>query len=410
MQTSSHQYRAQSTRRAARLVALVIGFATISPALPVDAALCDGLVGWWSLDGDATDSSGNGNDGTIFGATPAADRLGIPEHSYSFNGTGDYIDIYDNGTLKPSLPISVGAWIKPNDGSVFEVFWNDFNAGPFYNGVIANVVGGNFWIQFGDGGFAAPESRRSKAGSTTLSPGTWYHVVGVIRGPTDMSVYVNGVDDGGAYSGSGGPLVYNTNPGAIGKGTADRVYYANGLVDDVFMFARALSAEDVAALTQGATCAGITTSTTTSTTTITTTTSTSSTSSTLPGDACDSEPVAATFDSIDCRLVALLARVNATSDLGTFGPKLANNIGRAKDDEEAGAGFCASSDLKRTRQQLKQAVRALIDYVHRLNGHAARKKLRELRQELVAAGEPIKADLKSLKNAVSCPANAPARH
>ena len=95
-----------------------------------------------------------------------------------------------------------------------------------------------------------------------------------------------------------------------------------------------------------------------------------------------------------------------TPGLAAFGPKLAQNIGKAKDTEEAGAHFCAASDLKHTRQRLKQAIRDLIDYVHRLNGLAARKKLPGLRQEFVAAGEPIEADLKSLKRAVTCPTDA----
>ena len=59
---------------------------------------------------------------------------------------------------------------------------------------------------------------------------------------------------------------------------------------------------------------------------------------------------------------------------------------------------------RRRRQQLKEAIRDLINYVHRLNGLAARKRLSGLRQEFIAAGEPIEADLKSLKRAVPCPA------
>jgi hypothetical protein len=105
-------------------------------------------------------------------------------------------------------------------------------------------------------------------------------------------------------------------------------------------------------------------------------------------------------------LVALLDRLQTTPGLGAFGPKLAQNIGKAKDTEDAGAHFCAASDLKHTRQQLKKAIRGLINYVHRLNGLAARKKLSGLRQEFIAAGEPIEADLKSLKRAVHCPADA----
>ena len=104
--------------------------------------------------------------------------------------------------------------------------------------------------------------------------------------------------------------------------------------------------------------------------------------------------------------MALLARLQTTPGLASFGPKLAQNIAKAKDTEEAGAHFCAASDQKHTRQQLKQAIRDLINYVHRLNGLAARKKLSGLRQEFIAAVEPIEADLKSLMRAVHCPADA----
>src|SRR5262249_790506 len=56
------------------------------------------------------------------------------------------------------------------------------------------------------------------------------------------------------------------------------------------------------------------------------------TTTTLPAGDCGSEPVAATFASIDCRLVALLARVTtAESDLGATGPKLVQNLSSAKD-------------------------------------------------------------------------------
>ena len=52
--------------------------------------------GWirdWSgginFDGDATDSSGNGNDGTVYGATLTTDRFGQTNEAYSFDGADD---------------------------------------------------------------------------------------------------------------------------------------------------------------------------------------------------------------------------------------------------------------------------------------------------------------------------------
>ncbi len=63
------------------------------------------------------------------------------------------------------------------------------------------------------------------------------------------------------------------------------------------------------------------------------------------------------FGSFDCRLVALLGRVDSESDLGTFGPKLVQNLSNAKDAEEAGGIACAASDLKLANRRLKQTTR-----------------------------------------------------
>jgi hypothetical protein len=146
---------------------------------------------------------------------------------------------------------------------------------------------------------------------------------------------------------------------------------------------------------------------TTATSSTTTPTHGTTTSSTVPSG-CDTEPVAPTFASIDCRLVALLARVTAESDLGSFGPKLVQNLSKAKDSEEAGGSACAASDLKRTHQQLKQAIRDMIQYAHHLKTHAARKKLTDaLRSDLLAEGDPLTTDVKRLKSTVQCPADAP---
>ncbi len=45
----------------------------------------DGLVGWWPFNGNANDESGNGNDGTVIGATLTTDRFGNTNSAYFFN-------------------------------------------------------------------------------------------------------------------------------------------------------------------------------------------------------------------------------------------------------------------------------------------------------------------------------------
>lgn len=157
----------------------------------------------------------------------------------------------------------------------------------------------------------------------------------------------------------------------------------------------------------GGTSTTTTTTATIPTTTATTSTTLTTTTTTLVPSGCDGVPAAPTFASIDCRLVALLTRLTAESDLGAFRAKLVQNVSKAKDAEEASAGACAASDLKRTSQRLKQSIRDMIEYAHNLQTLRARKKLpRTLRADLLAEGNPITSDTKSLKRTVRCPADA----
>ena len=47
----------------------------------------NGLVGYWPFNGNANDESGNGNNGTVNGATLTADRNGVANKAYSFDYT-----------------------------------------------------------------------------------------------------------------------------------------------------------------------------------------------------------------------------------------------------------------------------------------------------------------------------------
>ncbi|WP_141699533.1 hypothetical protein [Candidatus Marithrix sp. Canyon 246] len=55
----------------------------------VSADLNDGLVAYYPFNGNAEDESGNGNHGTVNGATLSEDRFGNQESAYSFDGIDD---------------------------------------------------------------------------------------------------------------------------------------------------------------------------------------------------------------------------------------------------------------------------------------------------------------------------------
>ncbi|MEM7657697.1 MAG: LamG-like jellyroll fold domain-containing protein [Bacteroidota bacterium] len=214
--------------------------------------LQDSLSAYYPFDGNTLDASGNGNDGTPFGAVFTTDRFGNPGSAIFLDGTDDFIQLNGANKFYPQLPVTISAWVLIQDyGNVSNpVFDNDYEINN-YNGVIMNLNTGVVSISYGDGGIVGPGSRRTKTGTTVLSLNTWYHVVGVIRGAQDMTIYINGEDDCGSYSGFGGNLYYDFLPGVVGQinGTVGNpANFFHGKIDELYFHRRALSASEVQTL------------------------------------------------------------------------------------------------------------------------------------------------------------------
>ncbi len=59
----------------------------------------NGLVGWWPFNGNANDESGNGNNGTVNGATLNTDRFGLVNAAYDFDGLSDFITVNNSASF-----------------------------------------------------------------------------------------------------------------------------------------------------------------------------------------------------------------------------------------------------------------------------------------------------------------------
>ncbi|MEY4572525.1 MAG: hypothetical protein RLZ10_1767 [Bacteroidota bacterium] len=70
----------------------------------------NGLVGWWPFNGNANDESGNGNNGTVNGATLTTDRFGNANNAYNFDGVDDYVIVNNNNNLLIYNDLSVSIW------------------------------------------------------------------------------------------------------------------------------------------------------------------------------------------------------------------------------------------------------------------------------------------------------------
>ncbi|MFK5894256.1 MAG: RHS repeat-associated core domain-containing protein [Pseudomonadota bacterium] len=74
-------------------------------------ALDDGLVAHYEFEGNANDSSGNGNDGTEFGGVTYT--TGVKGQAASFDGVDDYVDVPHSNTLNLNRPLTISLWMKP---------------------------------------------------------------------------------------------------------------------------------------------------------------------------------------------------------------------------------------------------------------------------------------------------------
>jgi hypothetical protein len=94
----------------------------------------NGLVGWWPFNGNANDESGNGNNGTVNGATLTADRFGNANQAYGFDGVNDFINGFINNSNLSDLTFSVWMNTTNTSGGAFVHLGSD-NGSPFCNGV-----------------------------------------------------------------------------------------------------------------------------------------------------------------------------------------------------------------------------------------------------------------------------------
>ena len=70
------------------------------------------LVAYYPFNGNADDESGNGNNGTVYGATLTEDRFGNDSCAYYFDGENDYIFVTDSDILDLTTEGTIMGWIN----------------------------------------------------------------------------------------------------------------------------------------------------------------------------------------------------------------------------------------------------------------------------------------------------------
>ncbi|MDT8302317.1 MAG: LamG domain-containing protein, partial [Sedimentisphaerales bacterium] len=190
------------------------------------------LVAWYRFDGNALDSSGNEIHGTEMG-DPTYEP-GVFGQAISLDGDGDYVDCGLDPKLDITEFLTFTYWIKVN---AFDKQWNtvisrgddswrssraDLN--PFMEAAVGGTAGNYLY------------------GVTPVDDGEWHHVGWVYDG-TMSYLYVDGEVD--ATEENSGQITVSSYPLYIGDNSQATGRFWNGLIDDVQIYNRPLTQDEI---------------------------------------------------------------------------------------------------------------------------------------------------------------------
>ena len=198
-----------------------------------------GLQAYYPFTGNAIDSSGNGNDGTVYGdAALTTDRFGTPNSAYKFDGLDDYINTFSTFDFENrTLSLWISAYDTVGSGGSGEntlthiaITQDDYT---LQNGVLrVDIDNGNMKLWAGGltGTYIDP----------TVNLYQWYHLV-LIRNMDSTKYYINGKYVGSGTSDNIGSSYNPNNKFIIGCGRSTDDQFFNGKIDDIRIYHRALN-------------------------------------------------------------------------------------------------------------------------------------------------------------------------
>ena len=240
-----------------RILLIVLLFAATSAVAQIPSYVpSNGLVGWWPFNGNANDESGNGNNGTVNGATLTQDRNGVNNSAFTFNGTSTFIEVPSTNLLQLSSNYSIGLWYNPalniNNAPYGYTLLSKITPTGWYGGyeIMLGTINPNGEILHTGN---IDNSNFILGPHNGISQGIWQFVVVSYDG-VKLKLYSNGQYVDSLYK--AGSLQIGSDPlrfGRRGGGTIYNQWYS-GILDDIGIWNRALTQQEITALYNAQSC------------------------------------------------------------------------------------------------------------------------------------------------------------
>jgi hypothetical protein len=219
-------------KRYAPVVSVAV-FATTAQALAQPVPAPTGIVSWWPAEGNANDLVGTNNGDLRNGVTFGPGMVG---QAFRFDGEDDYIEIPSSPSLQITEALTIECWVNIAEslGPFFpQHYVLDTRDDLLVGGYGLNVDSASIQFFWGNEPWDSFPS--------TIQPRRWHHVAGTWDGQI-VTVYVDGeVTESHTEI---RPISVSEAPAYIGQRfTFEERFY--GLVDELTIYGRALSADEV---------------------------------------------------------------------------------------------------------------------------------------------------------------------
>lgn len=200
----------------------------LNPVVETQSPTTDGLIAYYSFDGDANDSSGNENHGTAFNVTLISDRKGNNNSAYEFNGVDSYID---TGIERSSYSdISICAWYQYY-GTIDDGYRSLFGGNGTNFAIAKDRFNSNIGIQ--DSNYIP-----SFAANTNAWNGDWHHLC-YSNASGVGKVYLDNILVGSSSIGQGNGNIW------IGRENQAGVFPLDGILDEIRIYSKVLSEAEI---------------------------------------------------------------------------------------------------------------------------------------------------------------------
>ena len=205
-----------------------------------------GLVAAYPMNNSGLDSTSNHLNLTAHGfPAGTTDRFGIPNSSYELNSSNpDYLTAALNSLMAPT-ELTLSAWVKlPNAVPDQKIAGRcGVGAGGYLLGVDSNKIDAEIWD------LSTPAVIHYRLKANGVLNNVWTHIAMSFKANDYLKVYINGTVMDSIPSGTTGAGTSNTWPFTVGAAPwSVTALNANGAIDDIYLYNRALNASEVMAL------------------------------------------------------------------------------------------------------------------------------------------------------------------